>query len=91
MKIILQKRGNSLYLKRNGEWTNDYRDAVAFRDTDDALAHCVINKLPNMQVVLKFENSLYDLSLPLQDRILPMPSESARAAAAPDSLEPATT
>ena len=77
MRILLQNRGDSLYLKRDGEWTCDHREAAAFEDTDDAVAHCIRNRLPHMQVVMKFENSLYDLSLPLQERILGERSERA--------------
>jgi hypothetical protein len=70
MKIVLQKCRDLQYLKRNGDWTDNHREAMSFHDTDDALAHCITNGLANMQVVMKFENSLYDVRLPVQDRIL---------------------
>lgn len=61
MKVLLQKIGSSLFLRKSGDWTANAKEAQCFANTLEALRFWRDNGLPAAKVVLRFED--------LQDRL----------------------
>ncbi len=65
MRILLQQKETGLYFKDVGSWTRDTRDAMDFVSSTAAIEFCMVNRLPGVQLVLKFEEQQYDIVLPV--------------------------
>ncbi len=65
MKVVLQKKGNLLYLQENDSWTRDELLARSFPNTLNALNFCQARQLSGVQIRLTFENHASDIILPL--------------------------
>jgi hypothetical protein len=81
MKILLQQRESGLYLRELGDWTPDAGQAMDFLSSTRAIDFCAAHRIGDVQLVLKFEEQLYDIVLPMvMDRRhngLPMTQHSA--------------
>jgi len=64
MRILLQQRDTGLYFQDVGLWTGDTSVAMDFVSSTAALEFCAENKLPDVQVVLKFDEEKCDIVLP---------------------------
>jgi hypothetical protein len=64
MKRLLQRIDNGLYYQGPGAWTRDARVARSFERTSGAIDCCARERLLDMQVVLKFEDSSFDVRFP---------------------------
>ncbi len=64
MKRLLQRMADGLYYQGPGLWTNDPDLAVVFHKKTGAIECCLREHLPPMQLVLKFEDSAFDLRVP---------------------------
>jgi len=65
MRILLQQKKSGLYLKEAGDWTSDATEAIDFLSSTRAIDFCVANRVSDVQLVLKFEEQLYDIVLPV--------------------------
>jgi hypothetical protein len=64
MRRLLQRIEDGLYYQGRGTWTNDPDLAYAFNKTSGAIECYIRENLPPVQVVLKFEDSAFDIRLP---------------------------
>jgi hypothetical protein len=67
MWISIQNCKSHLYRKKSGEWTDRLDDAEAFKSSISAMRSCVERRVPDAQVVLKFPEDAYDVTLPVSD------------------------
>lgn len=65
MRILLQEKETGLYLKDVGNWTPEPTAAMDFLSSTRAIDFCVANKISGVQLVLKFEEQLHDIVLPM--------------------------
>jgi hypothetical protein len=64
MRRLLQSINTGLYYQGPGAWTRDPGMACSFHRTSGAIECCLREGLPDMQVVLKFEDSSFDVRFP---------------------------
>jgi hypothetical protein len=64
MRRLLQRINTGLYYQGPGAWTRDPNLALSFHRTSGAIECCVREGLSGMQVVLKFEDSSFDVRIP---------------------------
>lgn len=65
MKILLQQRESGLYLRELGDWTRDAGQAMDFLSSTRAIDFCAEHHIGDVQLVLKFEEQMYDIVLPM--------------------------
>ena len=65
MRILLQPKETGLYVKDVGAWTREPAGAMDFISSTKAIDFCVTNKIADVQLVLKFEEHLHDIVLPM--------------------------
>jgi len=65
MRILLQEKETGLYFKDVGRWTPEPTEAMDFLSSTKAIDFCVTNKIAGVQLVLKFEEQLHDIVLPM--------------------------
>lgn len=66
MRILLQQKETGFYFKDIDSWVRNTSEAMDFVSSTAAIDFCVTNKLPGMQLVLKFADQNYDIVLPVQ-------------------------
>lgn len=66
MRILLQQKETGLYFKDVGSWVRDTTEAMDFVSSTVAIDFCVTNKLPDVHLVLKFQDQKFDIVLPVQ-------------------------
>jgi hypothetical protein len=79
MRIFLQQKETGLYFKDIGEWVRNSAEAMDFVSSTAAIDFCVMNRLTDVQLVLKFQEQQYDIVLPVrsaQDAISDRPAEN---------------
>jgi hypothetical protein len=64
MRRLLQRIEDGLYYQGRGTWTNNPDLAYSFNKTSGAIECYIRENLPPVQVVLKFEDSAFDIRLP---------------------------
>jgi len=64
MRILLQQRDTGLYFGDINSWCADASEAMDFVSSTQALEFCSVNKLDEVQVVLKFADEKYEIVLP---------------------------
>ena len=80
MRILLQQQSTGLYFKEAGAWTREAGEAVDFLSSTKAIDFCVSNGISGVQLVLKFDEQLYDIVLPMvADIRQPAPGPRPRA------------
>lgn len=75
MRILLQQKESGLYFKDIDAWTFKPTEAMDFLSSTAAIDFSVMNKLKDVQLVLKFEEQSYDIVLPV---IATQPSSNTR-------------
>jgi len=65
MRILLQQKETGLYVKDVGAWTREPAGAMDFVSSTRAIDFCVANKITDVQLVLKFDEQLHDIVLPM--------------------------
>ena len=65
MRILLQQKETGLYVKDVGDWAREPGEAMDFVSSTKAIDFCVANKIADVQLVLKFEEHLHDIVLPM--------------------------
>jgi len=65
MRILLQQIESGLYFKGLDVWTRDADEGMDFLSSTKAIEFCIANKIGGVQIVLKFEQHLYDIVLPM--------------------------
>jgi hypothetical protein len=65
MRILLQQKETGLYFKDVSSWTRASLEAIDFVSSTAAIDFCTVNKLSEVQVVLKFDEQQYDIVLPV--------------------------
>jgi hypothetical protein len=69
MRILLQQKKTGLYFQDAGLWTQQAAEAMDFVSSTKAIDFCVLNKLQDVQLVLKFEQEHYEIVMPaMEDR-----------------------
>ena len=81
MRILLQKQSTGLYFKEGGTWTREAAEAVDFLSSTKAIDFCMANGITGVQLVLKFEEQLYDIVLPMVSDSRRPPTASLRQSA----------
>jgi hypothetical protein len=73
VRILVQNLGTLLYFKDVGAWTPNPEEALDFENSTAAIRFCQENKVRDVQVVAKFEESYKDirLSIPQHDESPP--------------------
>ncbi len=66
MRILLQQKDTGLYFKDIDSWVRTSTEAMDFVSSTAAIEFCIANKIPGVQLVLKFEEQKYDIVLPVQ-------------------------
>lgn len=68
MKIILQDKGNSAFIKDlEGAWTESRERAHAFSTGLEAVLFCLRHRMSNMQMVGSFVDPRLDFSVSVSD------------------------
>jgi hypothetical protein len=65
MRILLQNPTNKLFVSRKDNWTPSAHLAFDFRHSQQALDFVRTEKLRDVQLVVKFEDSQWDEVVPL--------------------------
>ena len=65
MRILLQQKETGLYFKDIDSWTRESSGAMDFLSSTAAIDFCVLNKITDVQLVLKFDEQKYDIVLPV--------------------------
>jgi hypothetical protein len=65
MRILLQQKDTGLYFKDIGAWSREPAEAMDFLSSTSAMEFCQVNKIADVQLVLKFEEQKCDIVLPL--------------------------
>ena len=65
MRILLQQKETGLYVKDVDAWAHDPNEAMDFVSSTKAIDFCVANKIAGVQLVLKFDEHLHDIVLPM--------------------------
>ena len=65
MRVLLQEKETGLYFEEVGHWTPAPKEAMDFLSSTKAIDFCVANKISGVQLVLKFEEPLHDIVLPM--------------------------
>lgn len=82
MKVLLQDLKTRLYLQGVAGWTADPNEALDFGNTSRAIEFWKDNDLLNVQIVLRYTGSEYDVVL---DVLPPRAALSADAALPPQA------
>ena len=80
MRILVQQKETGLYFKDVGSWVRETAEAMDFVSSTAAIDFCVTNKLPGVQLVLKFEDQKFDIVLPVQPLAEPLPRSASKTA-----------
>jgi hypothetical protein len=67
MKRLLQRVQDGLYYQGQGAWTNNPDHAFVFNQTAVAIECCLRENLPPTHLVMKFEDSAFDIRVPCFD------------------------
>jgi hypothetical protein len=65
MRILLQHKQTGLYFKDIELWARTSSEAMDFISSTAAIDFCVLNKLNDVQLVLKFEEQKFDIVMPM--------------------------
>lgn len=65
MRIVLQQKATGEYFHDIGSWTRDSAEAMDFLSSTAAIEFCQVNRLTDLQLVLKFEEHKYDIVIPV--------------------------
>jgi len=65
MRILLQQKETGLYFRDIGTWVREPAEAMDFVSSTAAIEFCAINKISEVQLVLKFEEQRYDIVMPV--------------------------
>jgi len=65
MRILLQQKETGLYFKDIDTWTREAEEARDFLSSTAAIEFCVLNKIAEVQLVMKFQEQGYDIVRPL--------------------------
>jgi len=63
MKVLLQDLKSRLYLQGVAGWTENFEEALDFENTSRAIEFWRDNDLLNVQIVLRYNGSPYDVVL----------------------------
>jgi hypothetical protein len=63
MKVVLQNKLSRFYFGNDGRWTADHSKARDFGTSLKAMDFLQANKVEQAQVVLKFQDTKYDIVL----------------------------
>ena len=70
MKVLLQNTNTGLFFRQPAGWTDDCNAAREFPNSLSAITFCNANGLADVQVLLKFKQTRFDVSLPVLNKNL---------------------
>ena len=73
MKIFIRDKAKKLYLRANGEWTADSKEARDFREGSAAISHAAEYGLTGIELYYFFSTKADNFALPLQSFDKPRP------------------
>jgi hypothetical protein len=65
MRILVQRKTDGLYFQDIDSWVSPSAEAMDFVSSGAAIDFCVLNKIKDVQIVLKFDEQRYDIVLPV--------------------------
>lgn len=65
MRVLLRDRKTNLFWLGDGRWTANALAACDFGSSSNCIQYALRERLADTEVVLSFENPLYDIALPL--------------------------
>ena len=65
MRILIQQKQDGLYFKDLGGWTRQSSEAMEFLSSTAAIDFCAVNKLADVQLVLKFDEEQAEIVMPV--------------------------
>jgi hypothetical protein len=71
MKRLLKDASSGLFYDGNGGWTAEDKKAHHFKDASSAIRAFQKLRMANIQLILKFEDSRFDVTTPLGNPELP--------------------
>ena len=80
MKVLLQDLKSRLYLQGVAGWTADPNQALDFENTSRAIEFWKDNDLLNVQIILKYNGSQYDVVLDVLPPRVPASAELVHSA-----------
>ena len=86
MTILLRSTKSELYFVAPGRWTSDLKRARDFKHIELAILFNQAEGMADMEVVVTFDDPLYNLSLPLQKFAAP-PNPQPPKRLLPDSTQ----
>ncbi len=72
MEILIQSTKSGAYLQSGNSWTSGRTDAITFVSSDQAIAYCQAYRISDVMLALKFEDSRFDLTIPLEQPKAPL-------------------
>lgn len=67
MEILVQQKGSRLFLGKNGIWVEQKECAERFNSSAEALEHCMRHAIHGFEILLTFQDSIWDIRLPGTD------------------------
>jgi hypothetical protein len=67
MKIYIQHVASKWFIGRDGHWVSSLAQARIFQKTVAALDFCFFQRLSEVQIRARFDNSAHDIVWPLMD------------------------
>lgn len=63
MRVLLRNADSGLFYAGSAEWTSDPADALDFEETDRALDAVCNDKLSGVQILMRFDDPVYEIPL----------------------------
>lgn len=67
MNLILQSKGHLGFIANAGVWTSNQDKARTFPNGLSAMLYCYDRRLPNMQILARFNNPQFNFIVPVTD------------------------
>ncbi len=64
MQILVQQKGTRLFLGKDGTWVEHKDLAHRFSSSAEALDHCTRNTIFGFDILLTFQDSVWDIRIP---------------------------
>lgn len=89
MQILVMQKGSGLYLSPQGSWIGKKHLALHFKSSAEALDYCLNKGLSEVDFVLHFEDSQWDIRVPsvLEGKSLTKRAPYSRSGAAEEKTE----
>lgn len=66
MNVVIQNPKDKTFLQKDGAWGPNSDEAMVFSNSIAALNYCLLHRLENAQIILRFGSPQHDVILPLR-------------------------